>query len=541
MVLSNIAIRRPVTTILFTAAVIIFGLFSLQRMGVDLYPEVDVPVVTVTTSLPGADAEIIDSDVTEPLEDRISVIEGVDTLRSESREGRSRITVEFVLTKDIDVGAQEVRDAVNLAQRELPLDAEPPIVQKVDLDASAIMWIAATTTGDYRRLANYADQVVRERIQTVPGVGGVQLGGFRERQIRVWLEPATLEAHGLTAVDVGNAIRAKHAERPGGRLEQPDRELVIKVKGEYETVDELRRLVVSSSDGALIRLEDIATITDGSEDFRSFSRSNGIPAVSLGVRKQSGANTVAVANGVRQLVEDMQDELPDGISLRVNSDNSRFIVVAMRDVIGDLILGALLTGVVLLLFLRNFRLTLISMVAVPTSLIGCFIAMYFLDFTINNITMLAMSLAIGIVIDDTIVVLENIFRHVESLGENAMDAARNGTGEVGLAVLAASSAVACVFLPVAFMEGVIGRFFFQFGLSVAIAIAISVTVAFTVIPMLCSRLVKHNPNHGVVFRFFERGFARIEKTYGRCLGAALKRRWAVIGLAAVVFVAGLFV
>jgi hydrophobic/amphiphilic exporter-1 (mainly G- bacteria), HAE1 family len=538
MFLSDTAIKRPVSTLLFTSGILIFGYVAFTGMGVDLFPEVELPTVTVTSILPGADPEIMDLDVTDVLEEQINTIEGVKRIISRSTEGISQVVVEFVLSKDVDIAAQEVRDKVSLARADLPLDLEPPLVQKLDIAAQPILWIAVTTSGDYRRIARYADEVIKERLQTIPGVGAVVMGGFQEREIRLWLVPEQLEARGLSPLDVVNAVQARHIELPGGRIEQPDREFVVKVKGEYETVEELRSLVVSQQDGAVVYLRDVAVIEDGSEDLRSVARFNGLPSVGLGIRKQSGTNTVAVARMVKEEVERIRAQAPEGINLQIASDSSRFIENSMEDVIFDLFLGAILTSLVMLVFLRNFRMTMISVAAIPVSIIGSFVVMYWLDFTINNMTMLAMSLAIGIVIDDAIVVLENIFRHVEE-GQGAMAAARLGTSEVGLAVLAASSSIVAVFLPVAFMQGIIGRFFFQFGLSVALSVLVSVVVSFTLTPMLCSRLLKHDPNHGTVFQAFERAFRHAESWYSRWLAVALQRRWATLGLALGLFVAGL--
>lgn len=539
MVLSDTAIRRPVTVILFTLGVLAFGYMSLQGMGVDLFPEVDFPIVTVTATLPGADPEIMDSDVADVIEEQINTISGVKTITTTSRDSFCVIAVEFVLTKDVDVAAQEVRDKINIAQADLPDDLEPPIVDKVDIAASPIIWLAVTSAGDYSRMARYTDDVLKERIQSISGVGAVEMAGFREREIRIWLDPAALEGYGLTPADVAGAIKTKHIELPGGRIEQPEREFVVKIEGEYESVDELKNLVIFENKGTVVRLREVAQIIDGTEDYRSVARFNGLPSIGMGIRKQSGTNSVAVANAVKTAVAKLVKDLPEGINVQIASDTAPFIEGSMRDVIFDLFLGGLLTAGVMVLFLRNFRLTFISITSIPVSIIGCFVVMYFLGFTINNMTMLAMSLAIGIVIDDAIVVLENIFRHVEEKDEDAMTAAHTATSEVGLAVLAASSAIMAVFLPVAFMQGIIGRFFFQFGLSVALAVFISLIVSFTLTPMLCSRLLRHDPNHGPIFRALEWMLRSSETFYARTLDLALRLRWVTLLLGLLFFIAGL--
>jgi len=539
MLMSDTAIKRPVTTILFTAATLIFGYFALTGMGVDLFPEVEFPTVTVRSVLVGADPEIMDSDVTDVLESYINTIEGVKTIQSTSRESFSQVVVEFVLSKDIDVAAQEVRAKINVAQRELPLDLEPPVVDKLDIASQPIMWVAVTSAGNYRKMAQYADDVLRVRLESTPGVGAVQLGGFRDREIRVWLDPKKLEARGLTPVDVALAIRANHIELPGGRVEQPEKEFVIKIEGEFESAEELEELVVTSTPGGVVRLKEVATVTDGAEDLRGIARYNGMSAVGLGVMKQSGTNTVEVARAIKEAVAEAAKTAPPGVKVQIAFDSSRFIENSMHDVLFDLFLGGLLTAVVMLVFLRNFRMTFISVMAIPTSIIGCFVVMYAFGFTINNMTMLAMSLAIGIVIDDAIVVLENIFRHVEENPDlGAMAASQQGTSEVGLAVIAASSSIMAVFLPVAFMKGIIGRFFFQFGLSVALAVLISVVVSLTLTPMLCSRLLVHKPSHGTIFTILENGFKSIERFYGRVLDLALRHRWMTLGMALLLFAAG---
>jgi len=537
VILSDTAIKRPVSTLIFTAGIMIFGYIAFTGMGVDLFPEVEFPTVTVTAILRGADPEIIDTDVTEVLEEEINTIEGVKTIRSTSIESLSQIVVEFDLSKDVDVAAQEVRDRVSLARRSLPLDLESPIVQKLDIAALAIMWVAVTSPGDYRLMADYAEYVLKEQIQAVKGVGAVQTGGLRDRQIRIWLDPKALEARGLTALDVARAIRAKHMQLPAGRIDQPDKEFVIKVKGEYESPQDLKNLVIKIKGGALVRLKDVAEVVDGAEDLRTIARYNGLPAIGLGVRKQSGTNTVAVANRVKARIEKLAGEAPEGIKVEIAFDQSRFIENSMDDVIRDLFLGAILTALVMLVFVRNFRMTFIAVMAIPTSIIASFVIMYWLGFTINNMTMLAMSLAIGIVIDDAIVVMENIYRHVEQ-GKSPMEAARFGADQVALAVLAASSSIMAVFFPVAFMKGLIGRFFFQFGLTVALSVLISVILGLTLTPMLCSRLLKLVPTHGSVFRFFEKGFLAIESGYAKALDTVLRHRWVTLTVAFLIFVSG---
>ncbi len=538
MLLSDTAIRRPVTTLVAMAAMIIFGWIAFQNMGLDLFPEVDFPYVTVTTTLVGASPEVIDMDVTDVLEEQITTIEGIKSIRSQSYEGMSRIFVEFVLDKDVDVAAQEVRAKVNLAERDLPDDTDKPIVDKMDVAAQAIMWIAVSSRGDYARLAHYADKVAKERLQAIRGVGMVQTGGLREREIRVWVDPQKLEARSLSPQDVVRAIQLKHVELPGGRIERFDKEYSVKVLGEYRSVEELQSLVLSSRGGAVTRLCDVAQVVDGKEDLRTVARFNGVPTIGLGIRKQSGTNTVAIARRVKAELEEMQKTVPEGIHLEVAFDSSEFIEASMEGVQVDILFGVMLTSLIMLLFLRNVRITLISVVAIPISLIGGFVVIYAMGFTINNMSMMAMSLAVGMVIDDAIVVLENIYRHVEE-GSPPMQAASDGTSEVGLAVIAATSSIAAVFIPVAFMRGIVGRFFYQFGLTVAVTIAISAIVSLTLTPMLCSRLLKRETVRHPLYNLLERGFERLDAFYRRILGWVTRHRVVTVLIAFAAFGAGI--
>ncbi len=509
MLLSDTAIRRPVTTLVAMSAMIIFGWIAFSNMPLDLFPEVEFPYVTVTTTLPGASPEVMDMDVTDVIEEQITTIEGIKTVRSYSYESLSTVFIEFELDKDVDIAAQEVRAKVNLAERDLPDDVDKPIVDKLDVASEPIMWISASSRGEYARLAHYADKVAKERLQGIRGVGTVVTGGLQEREIRVWVDPQKLEARGFSPQDVVGAIKLKHVELPGGRVETLEKELSVKVQGEYQSVEELKGLVLSSRGGAVTRLRDVAEVVDGREDRRSVARFNGVPTVALGIRKQSGTNTVEVARRVTAAIEELRETIPEGIHLDVAFDASEFIEASMRGVQIDILFGVLLTSLIMFVFLRNVRITLISVVAIPISLIGGFVVIYALNFTVNNMTMLAMSLAVGMVIDDAIVVLENIYRHVEE-GADPMVAASEGTSEVGLAVIAATSSIAAVFVPVAFMKGIVGRFFHPFGLTVAITIGISALVSLTLTPMLCSRLLKREETHHPLYNLLERGFLSLD-------------------------------
>ncbi|HOO39356.1 MAG TPA: efflux RND transporter permease subunit [Deltaproteobacteria bacterium] len=538
MKIADFSISKPVTTITVTAAIIIFGYIAFTGMGIDLFPEVDIPVVTVSTILEGASPEVIDSDVTDVIEEQVKTISGIKNITSQSYEGYSQIVVEFELEKDGDIGAQEVRAKVNLAERDLPEDAEKPVVDKFDLNSQAFMWISVSGDVDYGELTHYADKVLKEQLQSIGGVGNVQVGGMRDRQIRVWIDPQKLKARGLTAQDVVGAIKTKHLELPGGRIETHEKEYSIKVKGEYVSADDLRELVVAQRQGSPVRLSDIGRVDDGFEDFRSIARFNGSPTVGLGIRKQSGSNTTSVAHAVKARLADIAANPPEGIKIQLAYDGSGFIEDSMKGVRFDILFGIILTALTMYLFLRNIRITFIAIIAIPVSLIGAFIVMQALGFTINNLTMLAMSLAVGMVIDDAIVVLENIFRHIEG-GEDRLKAASTGTQEVGLAVIAATSSIAAVFIPVAFMKGIIGRFFYQFGLTVALTITISVLVSLTLTPFLCSRMMKHQASHNRIYVILENALLSLEKGYRSVLTWALSHRKSIIGIAIAAFIGGI--
>jgi HAE1 family hydrophobic/amphiphilic exporter-1 len=538
MWITDTSIKRPVTTITIMGAIVIFGVMAFTSMGIDLMPEVDIPVVTITTTLTGSSPEVMDREVTDVIEEQVNTISGIKTLRSQSYEGVSVVMIEFELEKDIDVAAEEVRSKVNLAKRDLPEDIEEPIVEKVDLSSLPIMRIAVYGDVDYGRLSHYADKILKERLQSVRGVGSIETSGLRERQIRVWLDPQRLQARNLTASEVVRAIRSKHVEMPGGRVETEEVEYTVKVEGEFTSVEALSNLAVSERNGIVTYLKDVARVDDGFEDLRSVARYNRRPAAELGVRKQSGTNTVAVANAVEQKLEELAPLIPSGIQVAIAFDNSVYIEESIRGVQIDIGIGILLTALVMYLFLRNVRVTFISVVAIPISLFGGFIAMQALGFTINFMTMLAMSLAVGMVIDDAIVVLENIFRHVED-GAEPRTAASEGTSQVWLPVLAATSSIAAVFIPVAFMKGVIGRFFYEFGLTVAVTIVISAFVSLTLTPFMSSRMLRRETSRSKLYLALESVFDFLARNYRRALEWAVGHRLAVVAIALLAFAVGI--
>ncbi|HTN53630.1 MAG TPA: efflux RND transporter permease subunit [Anaeromyxobacter sp.] len=529
-------IQRPIFTSMLLLAVVVFGLFSYPRIGVDQFPDVEFPVVTVTTVLPGADPDIMEKSVSKPLEESLNTLSGLDTLRSSNFESVSMVVIRFDLGRPVDVAAQDVRDKVQATLSQLPKEIQTPVVQKLDLNAQAIVQLALTGPLPVQDLTKLAEDGLKPALQRLPGVGSVDVVGGRKREIAVVVDPLRLRSYGLAASDLSQAIAAQSVDVPGGRTLEPGQERVVKLETEARSVDELRELVVASPAGRPVRVKDVANVVDGPAEARSSAALNGRPAIALVLKKQSDANTVAVAETVKEHLEELRGMLPAGSRLEVVSDNARFIRGSIESVQHDLLLGALLAVVVVLVFLRDWRATVVAAVALPTSVIGTFAVMHAAHFTFNIITMLALTLSIGLLIDDAIVVIENVFRHLER-GEPPRRAAEAGTAQIALAVLAVTLSVIAVFVPVAFMKGMVGRFFFQFGITVAVAVAISYLVSMTLTPMLSARLLaRHGARLGRVGQALERGLLRIEGVYRRGLEWALARRRTTVAIAVAVLV-----
>jgi len=541
MRLADLSIQRPVFAVILIGALVALGWISLQRVGVDLFPRVEFPIVTVTTVLEGATPETIETEVTEPLEEEISNLAGLDDLLSQSSESLSLVFAWFELDVDGDVAIQDVRDKVALARAQLPPDAEPPIIERIDPDAMPILSVMIAGDRSVRELTQFADDVVKQRIQRIQGVGSVTLIGGRDREVRLWLDAYRLRSYGLTADDVILAVQTEHAELPGGRLEAEGRtaEFSLRTRGKVTSVEEFGNIVVAHRAGGPVRVRDLARVEDGLADERTYAELEGVPGVSLEVRRQSGRNTVEVARAVKAEVAELAGEAPAGIRIVVARDTSRFIESSVRDVGFDIVLGALLAVLVTLAFLRSIRSTLIVATAIPASIVATFFLFYTAGFTLNMISLMALSISIGLLIDDAIVVLEAIYRRIEA-GEPPLEAAANGTQEVGLAVIAATAAIGAVFVPIAFMQGMIGRFFYEYGLTVVFAVGVSLLVAFTLTPMLSSRTLRREERHGRLFEAFERAYVRLESRYGRLLEQALAHRGAVLGLALASVVGAVF-
>jgi HAE1 family hydrophobic/amphiphilic exporter-1 len=529
-------ITRPVFTAMLVLAVVVFGLNAYPKIGVDQFPNVDVPVVTVTTVLRGADPETIEKDVSDPLEEALATLGGLDTLRSVNVDSVSQVVLQFSLDKDVDVAAQDVRDRVQATLSKLPKDADQPIVEKLDLGAAPIITLALSAPVAPEELTRVAEDVVKPALQRQDGVGTVEVVGGRKREVAIVVDPARLRSFGVAAGEVVQAVKAQNVDVPGGRAEEPGTERSIKVAGEARTVGQLRDLVVTSAGGAPVHLRDVADVIDGPAEPRSSAALDGRSAVALVIKKQSGANTVEVAGRVTSALGDVQKLLPQGAELKVVRDNARFIRASVEGVQEDLVLGGLLAVIIVLVFLRSWRTTVVAALALPTSVIGTFAVMHALGYTFNIITMLALTLSIGLLIDDAIVVIENITRHAEE-GAGPEQAAHAGTKEIALAVLAVTLSILAVFVPVAFMEGMVGRFFAAFGVTVAVAVAISYLVSMTLTPMASAVILRSHGEPGRVSRAIERALSAIEHLYRRVLAWALDHRAVTVGLAVVTLVA----
>ena len=530
MKISEISIARPVFSTMVVAAMVVFGLVAYSRIGVDLFPSVDFPIVTVSVFYEGSDPETIETDVTEPIEEAVNTISGIKSLRSESVTGLSMTFVEFELGRNVDIAAQDVRDKVAAIRADLPKGIDPPVVEKFDPDSAPIMSITLAGTDSIRELTQYADNVIKPQIEGVDGVGAVEVVGGRDREIRIWLRVDDLRSYALTASDVVEAIEKENVEYPGGRVETGARELVVKTKGRIERPADFENIVVAHRQATPIRLKDVATVEDGMEDFRSLSRLNSQRAVSLQVRRQSGENMLAVAAEVKKRLANVESNLPDQYELTMTQDLSLFVADSVNEAQGELLRGGVLAVLVILLFLRSWRGAFVAAVTIPTTIVTTYAFMLAFGFTLNMMSLLALSISVGMVIDDSIVVLENAFRHMEQ-GKSRVEAAIAGMKEIGFAVIATSLAIVAVFIPVAFMDGLVGRFFYEFGMTVTFAVVVSTFIAVWLSPMLCSRVLKVTPQHGRLFNVVERFFTGIEWLYGATLRFALQHRWLVSALA----------
>lgn len=527
----SFCIRRPVLTVVVFIIVAIFGLYAYTQLPVRENPDIEFPVVSVNVVLPGAEPEVIETELIEPLEERINTIEGLKRLESTAREEVAQVTAEFELWRDIDVAAQDVRDRVDRARRDLPDEIEPPIVRKLDPDAQPIMWIALT--GDDRwnavRLTRYADEQLKERLENIRGVGQILIGGERLYAVRVRLDPARLAARGVTVQDVVRTIRENNVKIPSGRVQSQQREFLVKTKGQFAGPEPLNDLVIAERDGTVVRIADVGQAVDGVENDRQLARFSQSLAVGLGVVKQTDANTVALANAVRNHMRALAEQFPAGLAYTVATDSSIYIKQSVRDLILTVFLATGLVMLVVLGFLRSFRGTLITTIAIPVSLLGGMALIYLLGFSLNVLTLLALILAIGIVIDDAVIVLESSYRDMEQ-GTHPDEATRSGTARVAFPNIANTLSLAAVFIPVAFTAGLIGRFFFEFSLTVAVTVFASTFAALTLTPLLCARFLRLPERPNWWYRWSEQALVSFQQAYAWTLDQSFRHRTITIAL-----------
>jgi HAE1 family hydrophobic/amphiphilic exporter-1 len=546
MMLSDVSVKRPVFAIMMTAALIVLGAFSYEELGLDLMPKTDSPVVNVSVNLPGASAEEVETQITKRIEESVNTISGIDELRATSNQGGSNVTITFTLERDIESAVQDVRDKLAGIVGQFPRETRPMQITKQDPDSSPILQFALYGPRSPKELTEIAEKTIKQNLETIPDVGSVGLGGQRKREIQLLLNADRLNAYGLTVDQVRNAITRQNVEIPGGSFITGPSEIGLRTMGRIKDVNDFNRIVISYKDGAVITFADVGRVTDSVQEIRGSTRlaSDGaaaIPAVTIQARKQSGTNTIEVVDRVMDRLKTIQAALPSDLTINIGTDQSRFIRKSFEEIRLHLLLGGFLACCVVFLFIRNIRVTLIAALAVPASIIGTFTFMRIFGFTLNNMTMLALSLATGIVIDDAIVVLENVFRFVEEKGLSPREAAADATREIGLAVMATTLSLVVIFVPVAFMTGQIGRYFYSFGITSACAILLSMFISFTLTPALCAWWLKKEDVKSDHSTTRSSGFyARIDRTYGHMLEWSLRHRLIMLGIAGVVTASAAF-
>jgi multidrug efflux pump len=530
MRISTISVQRPVFATVVSLLLVILGLLAYTRLSVRELPEVESPVVSIETTYRGAAADVVETKITQVIEERVSGLEGVTKITSQSVDGRSSINIEFVPERDVDEAANDVRDRVSRVASQLPPEADPPEIGKVDFNAEPVIWLnLSSSTLDVLALTDYAERVIVERLGVLPGVARVRFGGARRYAMRVWLEREALAARQLTVADNESALRRENVQLPAGRHESSQRELTLRTETGLNTEQDFRDLVVGrGADGYLVRLGEVADVRLAAENERSLSRSNGVPGISIGVEQISRANTLEVAAEVRAEMERIRPQLPPGTVLEVNLDRAVFIAESMREVVLALVISVLLVLAVIYLFLGNLRATLIPAVTIPVSILGAFLVMAWLGFSINVLTLLGLVLAIGLVVDDAIVVLENIYRRLEQ-GEPPLIAAVDGSREIGFAVIATTLVLVAVFVPISFLQGNVGKLFREFGITVAAAVLFSSLVALTLTPMMCSKLLAGGATRSWLSNSVDRFFHRLSSSYDALLRRLMRRPWLVIG------------
>jgi len=535
MKITEVCVKKPVLAWMMMAATIVFGIVAGLRIGISQFPDVDFPTISVSVSWAGAAPEVVENDITETLEEALVQVEGLKTISSSSRMGGASITLEIDLSRDVDLALQDVQAKVSQAQRLLPRDIDPPVISKSNPEDQPIMMLSLAGAVPARVLTDYLQYGLKEKMQTLPGIGEISLMGVQDRNVRVWLDATKLDEKGLTVQDVIAALQREHIELPAGRLETEGREVNVRILGEAIDLETLRKIVVKEVNGSPIYISDVSLVEDGFDDTRRLARVNGVPAQGLQVKKQRGSNAVALAKSVRAAMDDFQKTLPEGIAVSVVYDSTKFIEESVREIEFEILLSVVLTAFVCWLFLGSFSSTLNVVLAIPMSLLGTVAIIYFLGFTFNTFTLLAMALAVGIVVDDAIMVMENIFRHREG-GEGLVQAALGGTQEIAFAALAATLAVVAIFIPVVFVKGIIGRFFLQFGITLCLAVLLSYVEAVTLAPARCAQFLKTTrEGRSRIGLAVDRGFRRLEKFYGRLLHRSLEHPVWILGGAVALF------
>ena len=531
MTLPELSIRRHVLAWMLNAVLVLFGLIAYQRIGMDRFPYIEFPVISVTTTVKGANPDIVDASVTNLVESAANTVPGIEHIQSTSSPGVSQVNITFALEKNVDIAFNEVQAKLNQVLRRLPKDADPPVVAKVETNTQPVMWLALQGDRTQQQLNQYAANVVKKRLETIDGVGEVRLGGRRDRTIRVNLLPARMAAHGVTAQDIAEAFAKEHVQLAGGFVVGQATEALVKLDLEFHRIDDLAGMILGYKGGYPIRLADVAEVEDGLADFRQLARFNGETTVGLGIVKVANTNTVAITETVlARLENEIRPQLPPGMRITVVSNDAVFIMEIVNSLKEHLIEGTLLASLVVWFFLRSLRSTLIIALAIPVSLMGAIAVIYFFGYTLNSLTLLALLLLIGVVVDDAIVVLENIFRHREEIDPELVAAAVNGSREVVFAVIAATLSLVSIFAPVIFLSGIIGQFFRSFAVVVTFGVVVSLFVSLTLTPMLCSRYLKVEKQHGALYHRLDRFFGGLERLYRDLLDKALRHRWKVVAL-----------
>ena len=543
MTLSDLSIKNPVFAWMLMLGLIVFGAIGFSKMGISQMPDVDSPIVNVSVSLEGAAPEVMETQVADLIEGALMGIQGIREVSSKSSRGSSRITIEFEIGRDIDVAMQEVQAKISQVQRELPKDIDPPTITKTNPEDQAIIRVALTGDRPLKDLMAFTNDFLKDKFTTIAGVGDIDMGGFVDPALRIWLNIDELNAKQLTVNDVISTVVNQHAETPAGYIDTGKKELNVRVMGEATTPEDFSRLIITGRGGSAIwktyRIKDVAEVEDGLNDIRRVSHVGGKLSVGLGIVKQRGSNAVGVAKAVRERVAELQSTLPKGMQLTIANDSTRFIEESTKELNFTLVLSALLTGVVCWIFLGSWSSTFNVLLSIPTSIIGAFLILYFMGFTLNTFTLLGLSLAIGIVVDDAIMVMENIVRYNEK-GMSRVKAAIVGAREITFPAMASSVAILAIFVPVIFMQGVIGRYFFQFGVTMSAAVLLSLLEALTLSPMRCSQFVDstRTTRFGV---WMDEAFKKTAVIYRELLERLLRHRWKTLGLSALIFTVSLFI